>query len=75
MEKIYQNDYGVSYKNFGNKKEEKGVQLMIDRVGLYLSMKELENLKKLFKIKLKVNLVCARSVRAQFLIKFGAQIH
>ena len=47
MEEIYRNDYGASYKNFGDKNQENGVQLIIDRVGLYLSMKELENLKKI----------------------------
>jgi hypothetical protein len=48
MEEIYRNEYGVSYRNFDLEKDEKrGVQLIIDRVGLYLSIPELENLKRI----------------------------
>jgi hypothetical protein len=47
MEEIYQNDYGVSYRNFDKTNKENGVQIIIDRVGLYLSLKELEHLKKI----------------------------
>ena len=47
MEEIYRNDYGVSYRNMNIEEDEDGVQLIIDRVGLYLSIKELENLKRI----------------------------
>lgn len=48
MEEIYRNDYGVSYRNYDTADpEEIGVQLIINRIGLYLSIPELENLKRI----------------------------
>tara|TARA_B100000809_G_scaffold265832_1_gene325956 strand:+ start:6956 stop:7303 length:348 start_codon:yes stop_codon:yes gene_type:complete len=48
MEEIYRNEYGVSYRSFdSNKPKEISVQLIIDRVGLYLSIPELEHLKRI----------------------------
>ncbi|MEI6864658.1 hypothetical protein [Flavicella sp.] len=47
MEEIYRNNYGVSYRNYDNDNDENGVQLIIDRIGLYLTVNELANLKRI----------------------------